>query len=898
MEAYQARLESFSKSSKRTKHSSNKASTSALKWPHPPSYKANPNALAEAGFYHNPSSEYRDNVTCFLCEKQLADWDKDDDPFNIHWDKCGNSCPWATVRCGLMEDTDENGHYIFPNPTRLPSSKTMEKARLETFTANRWWPHDSIRGHGANSKKMAKAGFVYTPQAAGDDTVTCFYCGIALSGWDEDDDPLEEHHKREQKADASCPFFTTAALGRSTSRPPPKASKPPSRTVSQSKKLRSTPVEEDVSEESDNEVAIPAAKLGGTRSKPSSQSKSTSRAPSINASSSKTPASRRSTRGTGTNGKTPASRGTVGSEIEEETEASGSEIEAIKEEEEERSDEEGEVVVEKPKRGRPKKTTTAQPKTKKMPVEKEDDTDLEPAPVKHTHTRTRSKANLDSESEVPRKQTHSRTKSASKSKSKIVSDDEALAPKSSQRSVTGKGKAKQAQHDELEDLPPPAKSKPSSASKAVSRSKSKAKVMKSESESDVDPIVQVHSDPEEEAVPPRSTSKGKHPAKAKPASSITKGDSSSKAKARTSSPTSDDAGYVTAELPMDVDDEFHQAPSNDAPPPVVAKSKSHSPSGLSNPVISKTKVTKSEEDVPMKDAHPDRDSGMTESFKAKTPPVKAEQSQPRASQRPSVRPGSRLTNRDPSEMVVVTISSDEEIEEQPKPPSRARTATGSSQLSKATSVPSTALSTSSSSGRTKSSISPQESSHSQVHSGHIPATVKTTTDWMPMATKVKKGKGKMKIEVIIPVSPVKPRKIAQDVIMHDTSEVEDSAKDEDHLMSSIADRPSHEGSMATPPPQTPSVSPVVERPSTPPAQLIPSFDAGPSVPDENKLDEAPFIPISKLTSLTEEEGRMTIEQWLRREIEIQSQKMKELGESMIADFLETSKRRRKEIEAL
>ena len=37
---------------------------------------------------------------------------------------------------------------------------------------------------------MAKAGFVYNPQTAGDDTVTCLYCDLSLSGWGEDDDPL------------------------------------------------------------------------------------------------------------------------------------------------------------------------------------------------------------------------------------------------------------------------------------------------------------------------------------------------------------------------------------------------------------------------------------------------------------------------------------------------------------------------------------------------------------------------------------------------------------------------------------------------------------------------------------------------------------------------------------
>lgn len=117
MEAYQARLDSFNKSSKRSKQS--KASSSTHKWPHPSSYRATPQTLAEAGFYHDPSSEYKDNVTCFICEKQLADWDQDDDPFTIHWEKCGSSCPWAIVRCGLMEDTDDHGKCVL-NPFRIP----------------------------------------------------------------------------------------------------------------------------------------------------------------------------------------------------------------------------------------------------------------------------------------------------------------------------------------------------------------------------------------------------------------------------------------------------------------------------------------------------------------------------------------------------------------------------------------------------------------------------------------------------------------------------------------------------------------------------------------------------------------------------------------------------------
>lgn len=30
----------------------------------------------------------------------------------------------------------------------------MEKARLDTFTSKKLWPHDSVKGHGASSKKV------------------------------------------------------------------------------------------------------------------------------------------------------------------------------------------------------------------------------------------------------------------------------------------------------------------------------------------------------------------------------------------------------------------------------------------------------------------------------------------------------------------------------------------------------------------------------------------------------------------------------------------------------------------------------------------------------------------------------------------------------------------------
>ncbi|TFK39746.1 inhibitor of apoptosis repeat-containing protein [Crucibulum laeve] len=189
MESLQARIDSFSKS-RRVKNPSKPSSSVTVKWPHPPTFRASPEALAEAGFYFNPSFEDRDNVTCFACEKQLGNWEKDDDPFNIHWEKRGLTCCWASVRCGLREDMDRTGRFTFPDKTRLPTSKVMEKARLDTFSTGDGWIHDQVKNHGASSKKLARAGFTYTPQYPGDDLATCLYCNVSLSGWDAEDDPM------------------------------------------------------------------------------------------------------------------------------------------------------------------------------------------------------------------------------------------------------------------------------------------------------------------------------------------------------------------------------------------------------------------------------------------------------------------------------------------------------------------------------------------------------------------------------------------------------------------------------------------------------------------------------------------------------------------------------------
>ncbi|KAF8582584.1 inhibitor of apoptosis repeat-containing protein [Ramaria rubella] len=206
MQSYNARYSSFAPP-QRSK-SSFKASSS-LKWPHPTSFLATPTSLATAGFYFNPSSATPDAVSCFLCEKGLADWDPEDDPAEIHAQKCPK-CPWAILKC--ITDLSDNGSVNFSSPSRLPSSRTMEKARLATFGSEgkKWWPHDA-KNKGPTSKVMAKAGFIFTPAGSKDDTCSCIYCGIELGGWQSDDDPLYVLLKQ-----ITCRLHFTRFSGRNT----------------------------------------------------------------------------------------------------------------------------------------------------------------------------------------------------------------------------------------------------------------------------------------------------------------------------------------------------------------------------------------------------------------------------------------------------------------------------------------------------------------------------------------------------------------------------------------------------------------------------------------------------------------------------------------------------------
>ncbi|KAE8538987.1 hypothetical protein D1P53_005357 [Cryptococcus gattii VGV] len=73
------------------------------------------------------------------------------------------------------------------NAITKPKSKAKPQFPLEASTH----PHLTPRA-------LAEAGFYHTPGSSSPsfDNCTCFLCNLELGGWDEDDDPFEEHAKR------------------------------------------------------------------------------------------------------------------------------------------------------------------------------------------------------------------------------------------------------------------------------------------------------------------------------------------------------------------------------------------------------------------------------------------------------------------------------------------------------------------------------------------------------------------------------------------------------------------------------------------------------------------------------------------------------------------------------
>ena len=100
--------------------------------------------FAQAGFYFKPRDKNPDNVTCFLCDKNMDGWEEDDDPLAEHL-KHSPDCGWAILAAISKQDPDLSSEF--------PASTKMMAARKATF-ADRW-PHESKKGWKCKIKQVS-----------------------------------------------------------------------------------------------------------------------------------------------------------------------------------------------------------------------------------------------------------------------------------------------------------------------------------------------------------------------------------------------------------------------------------------------------------------------------------------------------------------------------------------------------------------------------------------------------------------------------------------------------------------------------------------------------------------------------------------------------------------------
>lgn len=99
--------------------------------------------MARAGFYFKPAPGDEDNVACFLCQKNMSEWDVDDDPSEQHL-RHNNSCGWALTMC---RDLVVDGALV-----HNPLEEKMHRARRMTF--DKWWPHEGKSNWRPNVKSV------------------------------------------------------------------------------------------------------------------------------------------------------------------------------------------------------------------------------------------------------------------------------------------------------------------------------------------------------------------------------------------------------------------------------------------------------------------------------------------------------------------------------------------------------------------------------------------------------------------------------------------------------------------------------------------------------------------------------------------------------------------------
>ncbi|KAI5286346.1 hypothetical protein KEM54_006863, partial [Ascosphaera aggregata] len=237
MEIFSNRLATF-----RTDHPSKRRSSGAsldfdAAWPHA---RPTPEELADAGFYHAPTALSPDNTACFLCQRALDGWEKEDDPLTEHL-RLSQGCGWAIMMDIARKSSNSDS-------IEDPTTSRIKEARRATF---RGWPHDGKRGWACKGDKLS------------------------LDGWEPKDDPFDEHYRRSK----DCPFFQFAVKKPAKGTRTKKArSTKTSNTLSQSTTPATsdaTPTETDVAVDENRAPEATSKKVKPTRKNIKAKSKTT-----------------------------------------------------------------------------------------------------------------------------------------------------------------------------------------------------------------------------------------------------------------------------------------------------------------------------------------------------------------------------------------------------------------------------------------------------------------------------------------------------------------------------------------------------------------------------------------------------------------------------------------------
>lgn len=620
----------------------------------------------------------------------------------------------------------------------------------------------------------------------------------------------------------------------------------------------------------------------------------------------KTPASgsRRSTRGTGSRA-TPSevddSENGSGSEAGKRvskskgkrkgTTSKGKDLMQVVEEEEEPGTDGQDDAVEVPPPPKPKRGPGRPPKHKKTESVVETAVEVDPVkvPAKKGHARTRSKTALVSDSDVPQPHASgSRRKTAAKKEAPVMEiEDEQVqeVPVVKQ----GRKKAKKGEDSEQpSDAAGPARPK-GARTRTVSRSKPKQTVV-SESDSDVEilPEAEPPRKAPAKAVEPKSKA---NPSKGKAAAKKTPEDESSH------SDDADDTGYATAEPPNKPRQSKEGAP------------RTSSGSQHRKAVRKGEPKARDDSDVEMIDPVPPAPKDIAKQKNWRSPPqstssdignrpVAVVRKLSRVSSKSKISRSSGTTNRS-ARTEIVEISSDEDGNL--LPPWNGHKVTGGSavsmQQSKKAQLETTTLKRPSQTSVVSSSSPPKgpPKGHSNQQSKTFPAEPsRPLARYDPDSSKPTKGT-KLQVELVDRPNTNGSGYAKSDVLSNAAAQA-DAA---DGGLAAVINGKHGAATQATSPPASHVITPVPSPPASPPPSTSP--DDRPVAEREGGFPYTPLLsiePLPHLTMLTEEESMMTVEQWIRREIERESRMLREDAERQLAAVREKAAQMRKVIEAL